>query len=148
MVAQDLGEEEHLWHPLSLVGRKGRGAMDSVMLMDELRKKTSGAVYGKDIKAAFNAVERAKVAEILEDTPDLADRFLEPRTFDIKIDRRTIGRTRMTGGTPQGSPLSPAIFVVYMSHMVTQAQQQIDIADKRKTRRQTNSHWPLWMTAT
>lgn len=42
-------------HPLSFAARNGRGAMDSIMLMDQLRKDT---VYGKDIKSAFNSVER------------------------------------------------------------------------------------------
>ena len=116
IVSQDLGKEEQLWHPLSWAGRKGRGAIDSVMLMDELRKKTGGTVYGKDIKSAFNSVERTKVAEILADTLDLAAWFLEPRTFDIKIDGRIIGSTRMTGGTPQGSPLSPALLHVTYNH--------------------------------
>ena len=80
--SQDLGEAEHLWHPLSFAGRKRRGATDSVMLMDQLRKDTGGTIYGKDIKSAFNSVERAKVAEIFQDLLDMAawiDRFLESR---------------------------------------------------------------------
>jgi len=34
----------------AFAGRKGRGAIDSVMLMDEIRKDTGGGVYGRDIK--------------------------------------------------------------------------------------------------
>jgi len=32
---------------------------------------------------------------------------LRPRTFDIKVDWRVLGRTPMVGVTPQGSPISP-----------------------------------------
>ena len=65
IVSQDLGGKEELRHPLSFAGRKGEGAMDSVMLMDQRRKETGGTVYGKDIKSAFNLVERAEVAGVL-----------------------------------------------------------------------------------
>ena len=94
-MSQDLGETEELWHPLSFAGRKGRGAIDSVMLMYELRKDRGGTVYGKDIKSAFNAVDRANVAYFFQDLQDLAiwiDRFLEPRSFDIMIDGCKIDR--------------------------------------------------------
>ena len=71
IIAQDLGDQPDLWHPLSFAGRKQRGAMDSVMLMDEIRKKTDGVVYGSDIKAAFNSLERQKMITILEGYPQL-----------------------------------------------------------------------------
>lgn len=103
LIAQDLQDQDQLWHPLSFAGRKGRGAIDSVMLMDQLRKETGGTVYGKDIKSAFNSISREKVGEILVALSDLAkwvDRFLEPRKFDITIDGRVIGSTTMTAGTP------------------------------------------------
>ena len=41
IVAQDLGEQGQLWHELSFTGWKARGAIDSVMLMDEIRRKTA-----------------------------------------------------------------------------------------------------------
>ena len=113
-------------------------AIDPVMLMDQLRKETGGTVYGKDIKSAFNSVGGGNVAEIFKDLPDLAlwiDRFLEPRNFNIVIDQGNIGSTTMTGGAPQGPPLSPALFSIYMSHMITEAQQEMDTRDARRTRK-------------
>ena len=68
------------------------------------------------------------------------DRFLEPRSFDIMIDGRRIGSTTMNGGSPQGSPLSPVLFSICMSHVITEAQQQLDILDTRQSRKQ---HKPL-----
>ena len=52
IIAQDLGEQEYLGHQLSFAGRKQRGAIDLVMLMDQLRHET---VYAKDIKSAFTS---------------------------------------------------------------------------------------------
>ena len=141
LVAADLADQEQLWHLLSFTGRKGTGAMDSVMLMDQLRKETGGTVCGKDIKFAFNSMEKRKVAEILKDLPDVAewvDRFLQPRKFNIRLDGRIIGSTTMTEGTPQGSPLSPALFTIYMSQMITEAQNKIDKAMTDRTT--TRSH--------
>lgn len=57
IVAQGLGEQEKLWHAQSFAGRNGRGAIDSKMMLDSIRKETGGDVYGTDIKSAFNAVQ-------------------------------------------------------------------------------------------
>ena len=48
--------------------------------------------------------------------------FLAPRSFQIKTNR-VIGVAKMTGGPPQGSPLSPNIFRIYMSAMVRRAEE-------------------------
>lgn len=48
--------------------------------------------------------------------------FLAAGKFEIKRDRRTIGTTTMT---EQGSPLSPARFTIYISHMIAGAQKEL-----------------------
>lgn len=63
--------------------------------MNEIQKETGGDVYGRDISSAFNSLEREVMREILrehEDLRDWVDYFLRPRTFDIKVDSRVIGR--------------------------------------------------------
>lgn len=54
LIAADLQDMEELWHDR---GRKGRGAMDSVMLMQHMRGGPGGKdVYGRDIHSAFNSI--------------------------------------------------------------------------------------------
>jgi len=92
-----------LFHERAFAGRKGRGTVDSVMLMDVLRKETGGDVYGRDIRSAFNSLDREVMREVLQKHEDLRDwvgYFLRPRTLDIKVDGRVTGRGTMVGGTP------------------------------------------------
>lgn len=129
LVAEDLGHRRELFHERAFAGRKGRGAIDSVMLMDELRRKVGGHVYGRDIKSAFNSLDRDEMYKILQDHDDLrewVDHFLRPRSFDVKVDGKRIGRTTMVGGTPQGSPISPTLFTIYMSKVVWEAERELD----------------------
>jgi len=103
LVAEDLGRIGGLFHERAFAGRKGRGAIDSVMLMDQLRKETGGHVYGRDIKSVFNSLDRDKIYKILQGHKDLrewVDHFLRPRTFEIKVDREPIGSITMGGATP------------------------------------------------
>lgn len=48
-----------------------RGAIDSVMLMDELRRKTGGNVCGRDTNSVFNSLDREKMYEILKEHKEI-----------------------------------------------------------------------------
>jgi len=66
IVAQKLQEKEELWHERAFAGRKGRGAIDSVMVMKMLMEKhPAGEIIGRDAQSAFNTLRREKVYEIL-----------------------------------------------------------------------------------
>ena len=52
--------------------------------------------------------------------------WLAPRNFNIEVDGHTIGGATMSGGAPQGSPLLPALFTVYMSSVVWETKTQRD----------------------
>jgi len=148
IVAQKLQEKDELWHERSYVGRKGRGAIDSVMLMKMLMEKhPAGEVIGRDASSAFNSLKRDVTYRILGQHEWLRwwiDDWLTPREFGIEVDGRTIGHTTMTGGTPQGSPLSPALFTVYMSSVVWEAERRLaDRAGRELRKDKVKRYWPL-----
>jgi len=68
VVAIELQRHEELWHERSraFAGRKGRGAMDSVMLMAHIAEKhPEGVIIGRDAQSAFNTVQREHTRHIL-----------------------------------------------------------------------------------
>jgi len=149
LVALALQEHEELWHERAFAGRKGRGAIDSVMLMAYIaEQQPAGVIVGRDAQSAFNTVQRGHVRKILKDHThlrDFIDDWLSPRQFEMEVDGQVIGKVTMTGGTPQGSPLSPALFTVYMSSVVREVER---LLSQRGGGRQLQegrrvSYWPL-----
>lgn len=122
LVAVKVGEMKELWHEMAFAGRKSRGAVDSVMLAREIQKKHDDMkLVGRDIKSAFNGISKDICIKIFEGHGQLQTwiaEFLNPRNIDIYVDGRKVYNTTMTGGTPQGSPLSPALFTVYISALI------------------------------
>lgn len=55
LIALRLAEKGELWHPRSFAGRKGIGAIDSVLLIDKLRRETGLTTYRRDIHSAFDS---------------------------------------------------------------------------------------------
>jgi len=62
---ETLMSHKHLSHKRAFAGRKGRAAIDSVMLMDEIRSRAGGQVNGMDIKSAFNGLDRDVMYRVL-----------------------------------------------------------------------------------
>jgi len=63
----------------------------------------------------------------------------------MEVDGHDLGEVVMTGGTPQGSPLSLALFTMYMSSVVWDAERMLlQRGGSRKLRRgRRESYWPL-----
>jgi len=149
LVALELQQHKELWHERAFAGRKGRGAMDSVMLMAHIAEQhPAGVIVGRDAQSAFNTLRRTHVKTILKHHKRLqewVDDWLTPREFTMEVDGQALGKVTMTGGTPQGSPLSPALFTIYMSSVVWDAEdrlrQRVGGRELRQERRV--SYWPL-----
>ena len=66
VVAIELQRHDELWHDRAFAGRRGRGAIDSVMLMAHIAEKhPEGVIVGRDAQSAFNTVRREHAREIL-----------------------------------------------------------------------------------
>jgi len=66
---------------------------------------------------------------------DWVDYFLRPSTFEIKVDRRGIGKGTKVGGNLQGSPLSSTLFTTYMSAVVREAERELVWKEVKVTHR-------------
>ena len=57
LVAEEVQSHEELWHEAAFAGRKGRGAMDSVMLAKKMLEENDDlSMVGRDIRSAFNGL--------------------------------------------------------------------------------------------
>jgi len=105
-------EKKELFYERTLTGRKGKGAIDSVMRVDERRRKTGGDVCGRDIIYAFNSLDRDFMYKMLQDPQGLGgsvDYVLCPRTWNGKAEGSVVESITKVGRTPQGSRISPTL---------------------------------------
>jgi len=146
LVALELQKHCELWHERAFAGRRGRGAIDSVMLMAMIAEKhPEGDVIGRDAQSAFNTVRREHVWQDHEGLKNWIYDWLALRRFEVTVDGNTISTTRMTAGTPQGSPLSPSLYTVYMSSVVWATERKLAQrgGGRLLRRKKRESYWPL-----
>ena len=89
-----------LFDEFSFGGKEERGAMASVMMMQQLREQISGKdisladVEERDIQPAFNSIDVGIMINKLGEYPRLIgniEGFLRPRTFKMKVDDQEMG---------------------------------------------------------
>jgi len=102
-----------------------------------LRNGQRATLLCKDIVLAFNNTGGQGVQEELDRAgcgtriKKFVEHFLKPRTFQIGWDGLSRGSARMDEGTPQGSPISPVLLLIYIGSTVRRAQRLIeDIPDR------------------
>ena len=130
----DFGGE--LFHRLQYGSVKGRSAVDILYkLVGRARKCIDGGSsvgWGFwDVKGGFQYMVGGDILGRLASVPSTRglcrwlEQFVSPRGFEVYWDRKMRGVGRSTVGVPQGSPLSPVLFLVSMAPILEEMERRI-----------------------
>ncbi|EED11676.1 reverse transcriptase, putative [Talaromyces stipitatus ATCC 10500] len=121
----NFAEAQDLFHDGQFGGRRQRSAIDAVAcLVEEIHQawangKLAAALF-MDIKGAFDHVVLARLIEVLREAGVDGDlirwvvSFLSDRQVTLVIDGHIGKEALISSGLPQGSPVSPILFVLYV----------------------------------
>ncbi|EED14170.1 reverse transcriptase, putative [Talaromyces stipitatus ATCC 10500] len=121
----NFAEAQDLFHDGQFGGRRQRSAIDAVAcLVEEIHQawangKLAAALF-MDIKGAFDHVVLARLIEVLREASVDGDlirwvvSFLSDRRVTPVIDGHIGKEASISSGLPQGSPVSPILFVLYV----------------------------------
>ena len=123
-------------HPGQMGARKERCAIDAVAsLVYEVQqrwsKKELAAALFMDVKGAFDHVSKTQlVARMLEleidgDLIRWTRSFLTDRKLQLVIDGHNNQEKEVETGIPQGSPVSPILFLIYISGVFEQVEKEL-----------------------
>ena len=121
----DWCEAQGILHPGQMGSRRGRGAIDAVAYLVQTvhqgwaEKRLTGAAF-IDVMGAFDHVDPYKLAEAMEaagidnDLIRWTLSFLTGRQVGLIIDSQKADVHPIASGLPQGSPVSPILFLLYV----------------------------------
>lgn len=120
----------HFLHSSQMGGRKQRSAIDATLLLQNFieRKWTKGQIVSTvllDIQGAFDQLQPSKLIRTLHalQLPNSfirwCDSFLSNRRINLIFDNQ-ISRSYPVSGTPQGSPISPLLFLLSIRDLLPQ----------------------------
>ena len=113
-------------HPGQMGSRKQRSAIDTVACLIQNTheawklQQLVGALF-LDVKGAFNHVNPSRlIAQLIEFNLDgdlirWVQSFLTDRWVQLQIDNTLCPAHPINSGVPQGSPVSPILFIIYLS---------------------------------
>ncbi|VVT49717.1 uncharacterized protein SAPINGB_P002408 [Magnusiomyces paraingens] len=115
----------HLLPPEQYGGRQGYCATDAVLELvqriETSKEKISAMLI--DIQGAFDNVNRNILADTMEDMKlpkaliNWTYQFVSEREASMLMDRRKGSVQKISTGIPQGSPISPLLFLIYSTPM-------------------------------
>ena len=106
---------------------------------EAIRKPKGGhaQLLCKDVKSAFLLVTLEKEKAAIQHTkaarwiPHIST-FLAPREFAIGWDKQSeAGRATLYNGAPQGSPLSPILFLIFLAPMLQEVEERFQASGSR-----------------
>ena len=137
-----LANTTDLLHPSQIGGRKQRSAIDAgLLLLDHVQKeltKSNKRVVSTlflDIKGAFDHVSKPRLLAIIKDLgfpPNFynwVDSFLTNRFIQLAFNTEIQQKTPINIGIPQGSPISPILFLIYVRGIVQSEAFQLSFMD-------------------
>ena len=129
VVAKELShycEDYSKLHLGQMGGRRERSAIDAVatlvhVVQEKWKEKKLAAALFMDVKGAFDHVSKGQLfTRMIElgvdgDLVTWTGSFLTNRKVQLVIDRHDNKKREIETGIPQGSPLSPILFLIYIS---------------------------------
>lgn len=121
----DWCEAQEALHPGQMGCRRGRGAIDAVACLVQTvhegwaQKLLTGTIF-IDVMGAFDHVDPHKLSEAMEaagldyDLIRWTLSFLTDRRVSLVIDGYKASEQPIDSGLPQGSPVSPILFLIYI----------------------------------
>jgi len=135
VVANDLQQVAELFHKHQFGCRRGRSATEAlfraVVRSQRCLAKGGGVVWVmEDVQGGFQNVRWEVVRDRIKGTAAKGwlgwlETFFRKREFTIEWDGKIRGKGRTNVGAPQGSPLSPVIFLIYMAPILEEMEERL-----------------------